>query len=116
MKEKKYCQLHYPWIDVVIIVLSSVVTVMLLKWMLTNVGRAEPPKVESLNVIEQFDSYIGSYRDISPGSDVETRNVFTLDDSTIVAPQPHPECYGQAADPGELQWLLEEAGGLLDGQ
>ena len=109
MKEKKYCQLHYPWIDVLIIVLSSAVTVMLLKWMLTNVGRAEPPKVESLNVIEQFDAYIDSHGDISPDSEVETRSVFFLDDSTIVAPKPHPECYGQTNDPGELKWLLEEA-------
>ena len=116
MKEKKYCQLHYPWSDVLIIVLSSAVTVMLLKWMLTNVGRAEPPKVVSLNIIEQFDAYIDSHGDISPDSEAETRNVFSLNDSTIVAPKPHPECYGQTNDPGELQWLLEEAGGLLDGQ
>ena len=33
-----------------------------------------------------------------------------------MAPEPNPDCYGQTDDPASLQWLLDEAAFLLDGQ
>jgi len=42
--------------------------------------------------------------------------VFVMADPNAPAPLPNPDCYGQAAVPGELAWLLEEASGLLEGQ
>lgn len=46
----------------------------------------------------------------------ETQAVYEISDPTGPAPRPDPACYGSARDPSELQWLLEEAQALLDGQ
>ncbi len=44
------------------------------------------------------------------------KKVYWLNDDDLVAPEPNPECYGSAKDASELQWLLDEAAELLDGQ
>ena len=41
---------------------------------------------------------------------------YWLNDDDLVAPKPNPDCYGTAKDPASLQWLLDEAAPLLDGQ
>lgn len=41
---------------------------------------------------------------------------FTIDPDAKACPVPNADCYGQAESPQELQWLLEEAAPLLDGQ
>ena len=99
-----------------VVALSCAVTIMLLKCMLENEVNEEIPKIESSDIIESFEAYIDSQLDISPGHESETINIFSLSDSTMVAPMPHSECYGQTDDTGTLQWLLEKAEGLLDGQ
>ena len=42
--------------------------------------------------------------------------VYWLSDSDLVAPEPRQSCYGETDDPATLQWLLEDAKVLLDGQ
>ncbi len=44
------------------------------------------------------------------------KKVYRLNDDDIVAPEPNQACFGTASDPAELQWLLDEAADLLDGQ
>ena len=41
---------------------------------------------------------------------------YWLNDDDLVAPKPNPEAYGTATDPATLQWLLDKAAPLLDGQ
>ena len=41
---------------------------------------------------------------------------YRISDTAAAAPVPNPSCYGGAASPAELQWLIEEAAELLDGQ
>ena len=41
---------------------------------------------------------------------------YWLNDADRVAPKPNPGCFGQAKTVAELQWLLDEAAPLLDGQ
>lgn len=41
---------------------------------------------------------------------------YWLSDDDQVAPEPDPACYGTTDDPSTLQWLMEEAEELLDGQ
>ena len=41
---------------------------------------------------------------------------FWLDDDTLEAPVPDPDCYGSTDDPGALQWLFEDAAPILSGQ
>ena len=42
--------------------------------------------------------------------------VYEISDPNGPAPLPNPECYGVAEDPKELQWLIDEAQKVLDGQ
>lgn len=41
---------------------------------------------------------------------------FWLSDDAKKGPVPNPELFGSTDDPGSLQWLLDDAQGLLDGQ
>ncbi len=41
---------------------------------------------------------------------------YWLNDDDLVAPMPNPDGYGSAKDPASLQWLLDQAAPLLDGQ
>ena len=41
---------------------------------------------------------------------------YWLNDDDLVAPMPNPEGYGSTQDPASLQWLLDKAAPLLDGQ
>ncbi len=44
------------------------------------------------------------------------KKVYWLNDDDLVAPEPNQACYGTAESPSELQWLLDAAAPLLDGQ
>ena len=116
MKECTNRLSHNLWIRILVIVLSSAVTIMFLKCMLENEANGEMPKIEPLYIKESFEEYVNSQLDISLGREPEVINIFSLSDSTMIAPKPNPECYGQTDDPDTLQRLLEKAGGLLDGQ
>ena len=41
---------------------------------------------------------------------------YWLSDEDLVAPEPDPEGYGEADDPADLQWLIDQAADLLEGQ
>ena len=42
--------------------------------------------------------------------------VYEIPVDALVAPEPNQDCYGSTDDPGTLQWLLDEAADILDGQ
>lgn len=44
------------------------------------------------------------------------KKVYWLSDDDLVAPEPNQACFGTADSPAELQWLLEDAKNLLEGQ
>ena len=46
----------------------------------------------------------------------EVKKVYWIAEDAAVAPMPNPDCYGESDDPTSLQWLLDEASELLDGQ
>ena len=50
------------------------------------------------------------------GETEATKPVYEILDPTGPGPLPNPECYGEVENPADLQWLLEEAQELLDGQ
>lgn len=41
---------------------------------------------------------------------------YKISDTAVAAPMPDPTCYGEADSPAELQWLLDAAAPLLEGQ
>ena len=65
---------------------------------------------------EQFEMAMTNAVSKAMGGALAVEKVYWLDDQDIVAPEPNPECYGEASDPAELDWLIQEAEGLLDGQ
>ena len=44
------------------------------------------------------------------------KKVYWLSDDDQVAPEPNQDNYGKTSDPSTLQWLLDDAADLLDGQ
>lgn len=122
MQEGNRCRLRHPLINVLIVVLSNIATIILLGCMLRNMEATYPPKVESIDIMAKFDAYAEKCMDFSLENEVAQQdkttheNTFFLSDSTMVAPMPRPECYGQTDSPNTLQWLLEGASELLDGQ
>ena len=42
--------------------------------------------------------------------------IYEIAPDALKGEMPDPECFGTATDPAELQWLLEEAAEILDGQ
>ena len=66
-----------------------------------------------------IDAMLGSVS-VEPGSalpEVEpVKKVFWLKDEDLVAPEPDQSKFGETDDPSTLQWLLDEAADLLEGQ
>ena len=73
----------------------------------------EPPVYAIMN---DFDNMVAS--DISSAYDAATdvKKVFWIEEDAEIAPKPNESCYGQSTDPSTLQWLLDDAAELLDGQ
>ena len=67
-------------------------------------------------LMDKFDMYMTN--EISNALDgvLSVEKVYWLSDSDLVAPEPGQANYGTAASPAELQWLLDDAAELLDGQ
>lgn len=122
-------------LGVILVPLSLVLTAVLLGQMVVSVGRgkaAAQPKTADMAIMEQFDAYVdgkvGGVRNtllnaqseepIVPETQepVRERIIYEIADGTQVAPEPNQECFGETDDPTTLQWLLDEAEFLLDGQ
>ena len=52
----------------------------------------------------------------NPAPTEPVKVVYEIPAGTQVAPKPNQECFGQTDDPSSLQWLLDEAKTVLDGQ
>lgn len=72
--------------------------------------------VADWDMMDQFDMFIINQTSIALDGVLAVKKTYWLSDSDLIAPEPNPACYGQAESPAELDWLLEEAQELLDGQ
>ena len=114
---------------------SCWVTWNLLTGMYENVGRpkaAALTKPSDMAIMEQLDAHVTEKVEQARNMllSVETpefepeeeetlppvRKVYWIEEGTQVAPEPNQDCYGETDDPSSLQWLLDEAAWLLDGQ
>lgn len=109
-------------------------TFLLLTGIYENVGRPKPAAqkpVADMAIAEQFSSMVSEEItdtlnillavDTSgvPEETIEVEPVrkrYWIEEGTLVAPEPNPACYGETTDPGSLQWLLDEAKWILEGQ
>ena len=68
------------------------------------------------DIMAKFDRFVTN--EISDALDgvLAVPKSYWLSDKDLVAPKPNPSGFGEAQDPKELQWLLDQAADLLDGQ
>lgn len=72
--------------------------------------------VADVTIMDRFDMFVTN--EISKALDgvVTIEKVYWLSDTDLVAPKPDEDNFGTANSPEELQWLLEKAAHLLEGQ
>lgn len=79
-------------------------------------GKAGGGEPAQYAISQRYDTYItNTLSEVLEGV-LSIKKVYWLSDDDLVAPKPNPACYGTAASPSELQWLLEDAAQLLEGQ
>ena len=125
----------FALLGIIVVPISLALTVVLLGKMAQSVGRpksAEPAAPTDAAIMEQFDGFVSARLDAARDSLTSAQGTETVPQATQapvkqklvleipadaqVAPEPNPECYGQTDDPSTLQWLLDEAEYMLDGQ
>lgn len=99
-------------------VLSVVLTAALLGTMfssnLPNEAAAVP--AEDVSIMDAFDALVSiSVSDAAENLPLIKR-VYQIDAGAEIAPEPDQSCYGETTDATSLQWLLDEAAEILDGQ
>lgn len=98
---------------------ACALTAVMLYWSVLHVGNPissvhmEVPKVD---LMAQYDKYMTNNISSALEGVLAIEKVYWLNDTDQIAPKPDQSKFGSARDPKELQWLLDEAAGLLDGQ
>lgn len=63
-----------------------------------------------------FGTYMSGRLELVDQAVAEMDKVFWLDDADVIAPEPDPARFGTTTDPKSLQWLLDDAAELMEGQ
>lgn len=100
------------------VVCTAVTAVLLAALFLSLNGKAETVQAvqEDLQLMDGYDAFIAdSVSDAFEGA-MSVKKQFWIEDDEVVAPMPNQENFGQTDDPSTLQWLIDEAAELLEGQ
>ncbi|MBO4938198.1 MAG: phosphodiester glycosidase family protein [Oscillospiraceae bacterium] len=103
----------------VLAVFCTAISLTLLLTVLTGAGSgtaASKSDAQSVAMMDKYDMFMTNEISNALEGVLAVDKVYWLSDSDLVAPEPNPACYGTANTPAELQWLLEEAADLIDGQ
>lgn len=128
-------------LTLVIVPVSIFLTAILLSGIFENVGTPKPAnqaKVTDRQIVAELDSYMEQQMDAirssltgpqtggqtvsTPGNGSQAtetpvvRELYTIPADAQVAPEPNQNFFGEAEDPSTLQWLLDEAAWMLEGQ
>ena len=76
---------------------------------------AQIPSVDYA-IMDRYNNFINNTLSDALDGVLSIKKVYWLSDDDLVAPEPDQERFGTAKDPAELQWLLDAAAGVLDGQ
>ena len=125
----------FTLLGVIVVPVALALTVLLLGRMVQSMGRSKAAVLNQTAdqaILQQFDGFVSGQLDsareaLSSASVQETvpevtetpvreKVIYEIPADVQVAPEPNPECYGQTDDPSTLQWLLDEAEYMLDGQ
>lgn len=78
---------------------------------------AKAPRIESVNTADRYLQEMDrAFTKIVFGEVPEEKQIYTIPDTALAAPVPDPLCFGEADSPAELQWLVDQAQPLLEGQ
>lgn len=69
-----------------------------------------------LYLMDRFDSFIDESLTDAKEAVLSVKKHFWISDSAEIAPEPDHERFGETGDPTSLQWLLDDAAPLLEGQ
>lgn len=75
-----------------------------------------PTAPPSYTIMESFDSVVNDRITESYDAAHGVKKAFWIPETAEIAPKPNESCYGQTDDLTSLQWLLDKASDLLDGQ
>ena len=104
---------------ILLIVLCIGCTSLLLSIVLYGHGSTESTlqnTVSNYQLTERFDMYMTNTYSHSFDDILHVEKVFYLNDGDQVAPEPDQNQFGETSDPSTLQWLLDDAAGILNGQ
>lgn len=74
------------------------------------------PPFPDVFIMDAFDNYMETVMADAKAAAESVHKFFWIDETAEQNPVPNSDNYGQASSPGELQWLLNDAAALLDGQ
>lgn len=75
-----------------------------------------PTEPVSYTIMDSFDSYISEDLNAAQEAALAVKKVYWIPEDAEIAPKPNAACYGETDDPSSLQWLLDDAAEILDGQ
>lgn len=107
---------------IVTLVLSAAALVLVLGilcWGVLNMGvpnNTSQSEAKDLAVMDRYDMLMTNQISSALDGVLAIEKVYWLNDDDQIAPEPDPEKFGTANSASELQWLLDEAADLLDGQ
>lgn len=74
------------------------------------------PEPMDASIMDSFDTFVDGSMQEAEAAALSVKKVFWIPNGAERVPEPDAAKYGRATDPAELQWLLDEAAVLLDGQ
>ena len=100
-------------------VVSLAASVVILANMMLSVGNGNGSTVGGItgaSIMDRFDMFMTNQVSNALEGVLNIEKVYWLSDADLVAPKPKQENFGEASSAEELEWLLEAAAPLLDGQ
>ncbi len=118
--------------DVLVTPVALALTVVLLWQMVGNIGGSKPSdknRTADMAIAQEFDSQISAQADSIrktildvegseeiPEETTPQKVIYEIPADAQVAPEPNQELFGKTDDPTTLDWLLEDAAFIMDGQ
>lgn len=112
-KIKTLISAYGTWITAIMLAVTAVI---LLIFGLQPLSQDKTRTGASLAVTDQYRKDIQNEFTKIIFGDVEIEKEYSIPDSAIAAPMPDPARYGEAESPAELQWLIDDAQKVLEGQ
>ena len=107
------------WLRVLLYLVSVLATGAVLTWGVSHVGLPKPaagPETFQKTLIRDYERRVTNQISAALEGVLDIEKVYWLNDSDRIAPEPDPDKFGVTRDPAQLQPILEQAAGLLDGQ